>query len=76
LVVSKKHLSYIGNTKEGPGSNIGAGTVVCNYDGKRKHKTDIGSNCFVDANSSLIAPLNVHDDSVIAAGIVIQTAFG
>ncbi|MGL9718855.1 MAG: NTP transferase domain-containing protein [Wolbachia sp.] len=66
-----KHLSYIGNTKVGPGSNIGAGTVVCNYDGKKKHKTNIGSNCFIGANSSLIAPLNVHDDSVIAAGSVI-----
>ncbi len=66
-----KHLSYIGNTKVGPGSNIGAGTVVCNYDGKNKHETNIGSNCFVGANSSLIAPLNIHDESVIAAGSVI-----
>ncbi len=66
-----KHLSYIGNTKVGSESNIGAGTVVCNYDGKKKHKTNIGSNCFIGANSSLIAPLNVHDDSVIAAGSVI-----
>lgn len=66
-----KHLSYIGNTKIGQGNNIGAGTVICNYDGKKKHKTNIGSNCFVGANSSLIAPLNVHDDSVIAAGSVI-----
>ncbi|MGL9732438.1 MAG: NTP transferase domain-containing protein [Wolbachia sp.] len=66
-----KHLSYIGNTKIGPESNIGAGTVVCNYDGKKKHKTNIGRNCFVGANSSLIAPLNVHNDSVIAAGSVI-----
>ncbi|MGL9717496.1 MAG: NTP transferase domain-containing protein [Wolbachia sp.] len=66
-----KHLSYIGNAKVGPRSNIGAGTVVCNYDGKKKHKTNIGSNCFVGANSSLIAPLNVHDDSIIAAGSVV-----
>ncbi|TVS99070.1 UDP-N-acetylglucosamine diphosphorylase/glucosamine-1-phosphate N-acetyltransferase [Wolbachia pipientis] len=66
-----KHLSYIGNTQVGQGSNIGAGTVVCNYDGKKKRKTNIGSNCFIGANSSLIAPLNVHDDSVIAAGSVI-----
>ncbi|WP_264330594.1 MULTISPECIES: NTP transferase domain-containing protein [unclassified Wolbachia] len=66
-----KHLSYIGNTQVGQGSNIGAGTVICNYDGKKKHKTNIGSNCFIGANSSLIAPLNVHDDSVIAAGSVI-----
>ncbi|WGJ61945.1 NTP transferase domain-containing protein [Wolbachia endosymbiont of Frankliniella intonsa] len=66
-----KHLSYIGNTQVGQGSNIGAGTVICNYDGKKKHKTNIGSNCLIGANSSLIAPLNVHDDSVIAAGSVI-----
>nr|CAH7716155.1 unnamed protein product [Callosobruchus chinensis] len=66
-----KHLSYIGNTQVGQGNNIGAGTVICNYDGKKKHKTNIGSNCFIGANSSLIAPLNVHDDSVIAAGSVI-----
>jgi bifunctional UDP-N-acetylglucosamine pyrophosphorylase/glucosamine-1-phosphate N-acetyltransferase len=66
-----KHLSYIGNTRVGPGSNIGAGTIVCNYDRKKKHKTNIGSNCFIGANSSLIAPLNVHDESVIAAGSVI-----
>ncbi|WP_068651713.1 NTP transferase domain-containing protein [Wolbachia endosymbiont of Trichogramma pretiosum] len=66
-----KHLSYIGNTQVGQESNIGAGTVICNYDGKKKHKTNIGSNCFIGANSSLIAPLNVHYDSVIAAGSVI-----
>ncbi|WP_341818243.1 bifunctional UDP-N-acetylglucosamine diphosphorylase/glucosamine-1-phosphate N-acetyltransferase GlmU [Wolbachia endosymbiont (group B) of Ennomos erosarius] len=66
-----KHLSYIGNTKVGQGSNIGAGTIVCNYDGKNKYETNIGSNCFVGANSSLIAPLNVYDDSIIAAGSVI-----
>ncbi|WP_264686673.1 NTP transferase domain-containing protein [Wolbachia endosymbiont (group B) of Rhopobota naevana] len=66
-----KHLSYIGNTQVGQVSNIGAGTVICNYDGKKKHKTNIGSNCFIGANSSLIAPLNVHDDSLVAAGSVI-----
>ncbi|APR99178.1 UDP-N-acetylglucosamine diphosphorylase/glucosamine-1-phosphate N-acetyltransferase [Wolbachia endosymbiont of Folsomia candida] len=66
-----KHLSYIGNTKVGQGSNIGAGTVVCNYDGKNKHETNIGNNCFIGANSSLIAPLNVHDNSKVAAGSVI-----
>lgn len=66
-----KHLSYIGNAKVGQGSNIGAGTIVCNYDGKNKYETNIGSNCFVGANSSLIAPLNIHDESVIAAGSVI-----
>ncbi|MDG7056053.1 MAG: NTP transferase domain-containing protein [Wolbachia endosymbiont of Meromenopon meropis] len=66
-----KHLSYIGNTKIGSKSNIGAGTVVCNYDGKKKHKTNIGNNCFIGANSSLIAPLNIRDNAIIAAGSVI-----
>lgn len=66
-----KHLSYIGNTKIGQKSNIGAGTVTCNYDGRNKHETNIGSNCFIGANSSLIAPLNIHDGSTVAAGSVI-----
>ncbi|MDD9332024.1 MAG: NTP transferase domain-containing protein [Wolbachia sp.] len=66
-----KHLSYVGNTKVGQGSNIGAGTVVCNYDGKKKHETNIGNKCFIGANSSLIAPLNVHSNSRVAAGSVI-----
>ncbi|MCV3769229.1 MAG: bifunctional N-acetylglucosamine-1-phosphate uridyltransferase/glucosamine-1-phosphate acetyltransferase [Wolbachia pipientis] len=66
-----KHLSYIGDTKIGMKSNIGAGAVVCNYDGRKKYKTSIGNNCFVGANSSLIAPLNIHDESVIAAGSIV-----
>lgn len=66
-----KHLSYIGNTQVGKESNIGAGTVVCNYDGKKKHETNIGNNCFIGANSSLIAPLNIHNNSMVAAGSVI-----
>ncbi|QKX01576.1 NTP transferase domain-containing protein [Wolbachia endosymbiont of Cruorifilaria tuberocauda] len=66
-----KHLSYIGNTKIGTGSNIGAGAVICNFDGKKKHETNIGSNCLIGANSSLIAPLSVHDESIIAAGSII-----
>ncbi|MDN5248190.1 MAG: bifunctional UDP-N-acetylglucosamine diphosphorylase/glucosamine-1-phosphate N-acetyltransferase GlmU [Wolbachia endosymbiont of Tyrophagus putrescentiae] len=66
-----KHLSYIGDTKIGQGSNIGAGTVVCNYDGKNKHKTDIGNNCFIGSNSSLIAPISIGNGSMVAAGSVI-----
>ncbi|OEY86849.1 UDP-N-acetylglucosamine diphosphorylase/glucosamine-1-phosphate N-acetyltransferase [Wolbachia pipientis] len=69
--VKIKHLSYIGDTEIGHGSNIGAGTIVCNYDGKNKHKTRIGRDCFIGANSSLVAPLNIHDNSMIAAGSVI-----
>ncbi|WP_410541874.1 NTP transferase domain-containing protein [Wolbachia endosymbiont (group E) of Neria commutata] len=66
-----KHLSYMGNTKVGRESNIGAGAVVCNYDGKNKHETNIGNNCFIGANSSLIAPLNIYDNSTVAAGSII-----
>jgi bifunctional UDP-N-acetylglucosamine pyrophosphorylase / glucosamine-1-phosphate N-acetyltransferase len=69
--VKIKHLSYIGDTKIEHNSNIGAGTVVCNYDGKHKHKTHIGKNCFIGANSSLIAPLNIYNNSTVAAGSVI-----
>ncbi len=66
-----KHLSYIGDTEIGHNSNLGAGTIVCNYDGKNKHKTMIGNSCFIGANSSLIAPINISDDAKVAAGSVI-----
>lgn len=66
-----KHLSYIGDTEIGDNSNLGAGTIVCNYDGKNKHKTMIGNSCFIGANSSLIAPINISDDAKVAAGSVI-----
>ncbi len=69
--VKIKHLSYIGDTEIKHDSNIGAGTVICNYDGKNKHRTYIGRNCFIGANSSLIAPINIYDNSTVAAGSVI-----
>ena len=62
------HLSYIGDAKIGRDTNIGAGTIFCNYDGKNKHHTIIGENVFVGSNTSLIAPLKVGDASIIAAG--------
>jgi len=66
-----KHLAYIGDTKIGKKCNIGAGTVICNYDGFRKNKTNIEDGVFIGANSSLIAPLNIGENSLIAAGSVI-----
>ena len=65
------HLSYIGDTSIGKNSNIGAGTITCNYDGIKKSKTKISNNVFVGSNSSLIAPVNIGKGSVVGAGSVI-----
>jgi bifunctional UDP-N-acetylglucosamine pyrophosphorylase / glucosamine-1-phosphate N-acetyltransferase len=65
------HLSYIGDARVGAGSNIGAGTITCNYDGYDKHLTDIGANVFVGSNTALVAPVRVGDGANIAAGSVI-----
>ena len=65
------HLSYIGDTSIGKNSNIGAGTITCNYDGVKKSKTKISNNVFVGSNSSLVAPVIIKDGSTIGAGSVI-----
>jgi bifunctional UDP-N-acetylglucosamine pyrophosphorylase / glucosamine-1-phosphate N-acetyltransferase len=65
------HLTYIGDAIVGAGSNIGAGTITCNYDGYEKHLTEIGEKVFVGSNSSLVAPLKIGDGVNIAAGSVI-----
>ncbi len=65
------HLSYIGNAEIGAASNIGAGTITCNYDGFHKYKTEIGDNAFIGSNSALIAPLIIGKSSYIASGSVI-----
>jgi UDP-N-acetylglucosamine diphosphorylase/glucosamine-1-phosphate N-acetyltransferase len=65
------HLSYIGDTTIGKNANIGAGTITCNYDGLKKHKTTISDNVFVGSNSSLVAPLKINKNSIIGAGSVI-----
>ncbi|MDR2723853.1 MAG: NTP transferase domain-containing protein [Holosporaceae bacterium] len=74
-VISEKskvnHLSYIGDAYLGKNTNIGAGTITCNYDGFRKHKTVIGENVFVGSNTALVAPVEIQDDVVIGAGSVI-----
>ena len=65
------HLSYIGDTTIGKNSNIGAGTITCNYDGVKKYKTNIKNNVFVGSNTSLVAPVTLEENSVIGAGSVI-----
>lgn len=66
-----KHLAYIGDTDIKESSNIGAGVVIANYDGKIKHKTEIGKNVFIGSNSTLVAPLIIEDNAMIAAGSTI-----
>lgn len=65
------HLSYVGDTVVGAKSNIGAGTITCNYDGYDKHKTSIGAGVFIGSNSTIIAPVKLHDGSFVAAGSVV-----
>ena len=65
------HLTYIGDAEIGPGTNIGAGTITCNYDGRNKNRTVIGAKVFVGSNTALVAPVTVGDGALIAAGSVI-----
>ena len=74
-IVGKKskvnHLSYIGDTTIGKSSNIGAGTITCNYDGVKKSKTKIKDNVFIGSNSALVAPVTIEEKSIVGAGSVI-----
>ncbi|MET0863621.1 MAG: bifunctional UDP-N-acetylglucosamine diphosphorylase/glucosamine-1-phosphate N-acetyltransferase GlmU [Nakamurella sp.] len=67
------HLSYVGDTTIGAGTNIGAGTITANYDGERKFATAIGDNVFIGSNSTLIAPVSVQDGGYVAAGSTITS---
>lgn len=69
--VSVSHLSYIGDGEVGPRTNIGAGTIFCNYDGFTKSRTTIGADAFIGSNSTLVAPVTIGDGAMIAAGSVI-----
>ncbi|MDD5360063.1 MAG: bifunctional UDP-N-acetylglucosamine diphosphorylase/glucosamine-1-phosphate N-acetyltransferase GlmU [Sulfurovaceae bacterium] len=69
--VKAGHLSYIGDASVEAGTNIGAGTITCNYDGKAKHKTVIGKNVFIGSDSQLVAPVNIPDNVMIAAGTTV-----
>ncbi len=74
-VIGKKskvnHLTYIGDSKVGKSVNIGAGTITCNYDGKKKYVTNIKDKVFIGSNSSLVAPITIGEGSTIGAGSVI-----
>lgn len=65
------HLSYIGDASVGAAANIGAGTITCNYDGRAKHRTDIGEGSFIGSNSALVAPLKIGSNAYVASGSVI-----
>ena len=65
------HLSYVGDARVGTGTNIGAGTITCNYDGENKHFTDIGAGVFIGSDSTLVAPVTIGDGAYVGAGSVI-----
>lgn len=68
------HLSYIGDTTLGNNVNIGAGTITVNYDGFKKHRTEVGDNAFIGCNSNLVAPVTIGNDVYVAAGSTITDA--
>ncbi|GHU27860.1 bifunctional protein GlmU [Bacilli bacterium] len=69
--VKISHLSYLGDSEIGEGANIGAGTITCNYDGYSKFKTKIGKNCFIGSNTTMVAPIEIGENCLTAAGSVI-----
>lgn len=69
--VKVNHLSYVGDAHVGTNANIGAGTIMCNYDGFDKHRTEVGAGAFVGSNSSLVAPVKIGAGSYIGSGSVI-----
>ncbi len=66
------HLSYIGDAHVGANANVGAGTITCNYDGFKKHKTEIGAGAFIGSNSALVAPVRIGDGAYVGSGSVIS----
>ena len=67
------HLSYVGDAEIGRKTNIGCGFITCNYDGKNKHKTSIGENCFIGSDSQVVAPINIGNDCFVASGSTINS---
>ena len=65
------HLAYLGDGEIGAEANIGAGTIFCNYDGFRKHRTEVGAGAFVGSNNSLVAPVRIGDGAMTGSGSVI-----
>ena len=70
--VKAGHLSYLGDSDIDEGTNIGAGTITCNYDGKNKYKTVIGKNVFIGSDTQIVAPVTISDDVMIAAGTTVN----
>jgi bifunctional UDP-N-acetylglucosamine pyrophosphorylase/glucosamine-1-phosphate N-acetyltransferase len=70
--VKAGHLSYLGDADIDVGTNIGAGTITCNYDGKNKYKTKIGKNVFIGSDTQIVAPVTIEDDVMIAAGTTVN----
>jgi bifunctional UDP-N-acetylglucosamine pyrophosphorylase/glucosamine-1-phosphate N-acetyltransferase len=69
--VKMGHFSYVGNADIGSGTNIGAGTITCNYDGEKKHATEIGADVFIGSDTMLVAPLKIGDGARTGAGAVV-----
>ena len=74
--VKTNHLTYVGDAEVGAGTNLGAGVVVCNYDGVTKHPTRIGKGAFIGSNASLVAPLAIGDGAMVGAGSTITRDVG
>ncbi|MFZ0030541.1 MAG: DapH/DapD/GlmU-related protein, partial [Candidatus Cybelea sp.] len=69
--VKVSHLSYLGDSTVGESTNVGAGTITCNYDGTKKNETTIGRNVAIGSNTSLVAPVTVGDGALTGAGSVV-----
>jgi bifunctional UDP-N-acetylglucosamine pyrophosphorylase / glucosamine-1-phosphate N-acetyltransferase len=65
------HFSYLGDATVGAGANIGAGTITCNFDGKQKHRTEIGENAFIGSDTMLVAPVKIGKGARTGAGSVV-----
>ena len=70
--VKAGHLAYIGDASINEGTNLGAGVITCNYDGKKKYRTIIGKNVFVGSDTQIVAPVTIEDDVMIAAGTTVN----
>jgi len=70
--VKAGHLAYLGDAEIDVGTNIGAGTITCNYDGKNKYKTKIGKNVFIGSDTQIVAPVTIEDNVLIAAGTTVS----
>jgi bifunctional UDP-N-acetylglucosamine pyrophosphorylase/glucosamine-1-phosphate N-acetyltransferase len=69
--VKAGHLTYLGDAEIGAGTNVGAGTITCNYDGEKKHPTIIGEGVFIGSNTALVAPVTIGDGAYVGAGSTI-----